>query len=43
MDIEKAKSDIVCFAEQFLGVKLQSWQKEMLRVIQRGTLKSGDE
>lgn len=39
MDIEKAKSDIVYFAEQFLGVKLQSWQKEVLRAIQKGNLK----
>lgn len=36
MDIEKVKSDIVYFAEQFVGVKLQSWQKEVLRAIQKG-------
>lgn len=39
MDIEKAKSDIVYFAEQFLGVKLQLWQKEVLRAIQKGNFK----
>lgn len=36
MDIEKAKSDIVYFAEQFLDIKLQSWQKDLLRAFQRG-------
>lgn len=39
MDIEKAKSDIVYFAKQFTGVKLQLWQKEVLRAIQKGNLK----
>ena len=36
MDIEKAKNDIVYFAEQFVGVRLQSWQKEVLEAIQKG-------
>lgn len=36
MDIEKAKNDIVYFVEQINGVKLQSWQKDLLRAFQRG-------
>lgn len=36
MNVEKEKIDIIYFIEQFLGVKLQLWQKELLRTIQNG-------
>lgn len=36
MSVEKEKIDIIYFIEQFLGVKLQLWQKELLRKIHNG-------
>lgn len=31
MDIEKAKKDIIYFAENVLGFQLQEWQKDVLK------------
>lgn len=31
-----AKNDIIYFTEQFFGIKLKKWQKEVLTAIQSG-------
>lgn len=36
IDIERAKNDIIYFTEQFFGIKLKKWQKEVLIAIQNG-------
>ena len=47
MDIERAKTDMVYYVENFLGLQLQEWQKEILRrhengeVLYLGGLRSG--
>lgn len=38
MDVEKAKSDIVYFAEEFLGIHLLEWQKDLLEKYQQGEI-----
>jgi hypothetical protein len=38
MDIERAKKDIVYFAENYIGITLLEWQKEALRKHQSGEM-----
>lgn len=38
MDIDKAKNDVVYFAENVLGFTLQEWQKYLLRKYEQGEI-----
>lgn len=38
MDFEKAKNDVVYFAENALGFKLQDWQIDLLRKYEQGEI-----
>ncbi|MEX3713370.1 hypothetical protein ABFV99_13280 [Cytobacillus horneckiae] len=38
MNIEKAKNDIVYFAENVLGYKLQNWQRDVLKKYDDGEI-----